>query len=268
MLPIVVGQPVHSVLTFHYREQAPSHLCLCAFQIRLTLQRVLPALQICQTPSAITLRLTEDLMTIRAVVFDFGGVLFDWNPHHLYRKLIADDHERQWFLDTICTQAWNTEQDAGRSLADATRSLIDEYPHHHALIQAYYDRWHEMLLGPLPEGVAILTALHQANMPLFGLTNWSAETFPYARAHYPFLQIFRDIVVSGEVKLIKPDAAIYHASLDQVRAHLPDIQAREVVFIDDVAGNIEAAVALGWQGIHHVSAERTAAQLRALGVGF
>ena len=268
MLPIVVGQPVHSVLTFRYREQAPSHLCLCAFQIRLTLQRVLPALQICQTPSAITLRLTEDLMTIRAVVFDFGGVLFDWNPHHLYRKLIADDHERQWFLDTICTQAWNTEQDAGRSLADATRSLIDEYPHHHALIQAYYDRWHEMLLGPLPEGVAILTALHQANMPLFGLTNWSAETFPYARAHYPFLQIFRDIVVSGEVKLIKPDAAIYHASLDQVRAHLPDIQAREVVFIDDVAGNIEAAVALGWQGIHHVSAERTAAQLRALGVGF
>ncbi len=268
MLPIVVGQPVHSVLTFHYREQAPSHLCLCAFQIRLTLQRVLPALQICQTPSAITLRLTEDLMTIRAVVFDFGGVLFDWNPHHLYRKLIADDHERQWFLDTICTQAWNTEQDAGRSLADATRSLIDEYPHHHALIQAYYDRWHEMLLGPLPEGVAILTALHQANMPLFGLTNWSAETFPYARAHYPFLQIFRDIVVSGEVKLIKPDAAIYHASLDQVRAHLPDIEAREVVFIDDVAGNIEAAVALGWQGIHHVSAERTAAQLRALGVGF
>jgi len=268
LLPIVVGQPVHSVLTFPYREQAPSHLCLCAFQIRLTLQRVLPALQICQTPSAITLRLTEDLMTIRAVVFDFGGVLFDWNPHHLYRKLIADDHERQWFLDTICTQAWNTEQDAGRSLADATRSLIDEYPHHHALIQAYYDRWHEMLLGPLPEGVAILTALHQANMPLFGLTNWSAETFPYARAHYPFLQIFRDIVVSGEVKLIKPDAAIYHASLDQVRAHLPDIQAREVVFIDDVAGNIEAAVTLGWQGIHHVSAERTAAQLRALGVGF
>ncbi len=207
-------------------------------------------------------------MTIRAVVFDFGGVLFDWNPHHLYRKLIADDHERQRFLDTVCTQAWNTEQDAGRSLADGTRSLIDEYPHHQALIQAYYDRWHEMLLGPLPEGVAILKALHQTNMPLFGLTNWSAETFPYARANYPFLQLFRDIVVSGELKLIKPDAAIYHASLDQVRAHLPDIQAREVVFIDDVAGNIDAAIALGWQGIHHVSAERTAAQLRALGVGF
>ncbi|MEB0105885.1 MULTISPECIES: HAD family hydrolase [unclassified Pseudomonas] len=207
-------------------------------------------------------------MTIRAVVFDFGGVLFDWSPLHLYRKLIADDDERQWFLDNICTQAWNTEQDAGRPLAEATRTLIDQYPRHEPLIRAYYDRWPEMLRGPLPEGVAILKALHAVNMPLFGLTNWSAETFPYARANYPFLQCLRDIVVSGELKLIKPDPAIYHASLEQVRAHLPDIQAGEVVFIDDVAGNVEAAIALGWQGIHHVSAERTAAQLRGLGVGF
>lgn len=207
-------------------------------------------------------------MTIRAVVFDFGGVLFDWSPQHLYRQLIADEEERQWFLDNICTQAWNTEQDAGRTLAEATRSLVAQYPQHEPLITAYYDRWHEMLHGPLPEGVAILKALHQADMPLFGLTNWSAETFPYARANYPFLQCFRDIVVSGELKVIKPDAAIYHASLGQVRAHLPDIQPAEVVFIDDVAGNIDAAIALGWQGIHHVCAERTAERLRELGVGF
>ncbi|PIB49768.1 HAD family phosphatase [Pseudomonas sp. 2822-17] len=207
-------------------------------------------------------------MTIRAVVFDFGGVLFDWNPQHLYRKLIADEHERQWFLDTICTQAWNTEQDAGRPLAEATQVLVDQFPHHKALITAYYDRWHEMLRGPLPDGVAILKALHTANMPLFGLTNWSAETFPYARANYPFLKCFRDIVVSGELKLIKPNPAIYNASLSQVRAYLPDIQPGEVVFIDDVADNVDAAVALGWRGIHHVSAEHTAARLRELGVGF
>jgi len=84
-------------------------------------------------------------MTIRAVVFDFGGVLFDWSPQHLYRQLIADDDERQWFLDNICTQAWNTEQDAGRTLAEATRSLVAQYPQHETLITAYYDRWHEML---------------------------------------------------------------------------------------------------------------------------
>lgn len=207
-------------------------------------------------------------MTIRSVVFDFGGVLFDWSPQHLYRKLIADEQERQWFLENICTQAWNTEQDAGRTLAEGTRSLIAQHPEHRALIEAYYARWHEMLRGALPEGVAILTALHQANMPLFGLTNWSAQTFPYALERYPFLQLFRDIVVSGQLKLIKPDPAIYQASLARIRAHLPDIQPNEVVFIDDVVGNVDAAIALGWQGIHHVSAERTAAHLRERGVAF
>lgn len=205
-------------------------------------------------------------MAIRAVVFDFGGVLFDWSPHHLYRKLIADDQERQWFLNNICTQEWNTEQDAGRTLAEATRSLVAQHPEHEPLIQAYYDRWHEMLRGPLTDGVDILLALHETNIPLFGLTNWSAETFPYARKHYPFLSCFRDIVVSGEVKQIKPDAAIYNTSLAQVRAHLPDIQPHEVVFIDDVLGNVEAAIALGWQGIHHQSAEHTRERLATLGL--
>ncbi len=207
-------------------------------------------------------------MTIRAVVFDFGGVLFDWSPQHLYRKLITGDQERQWFLENICTQAWNTEQDAGRTLAEATRTLIAQHPQHEALIQAYYDRWHEMLRGPLADGVAILDALHEAKVPLFGLTNWSAETFPYARANYPFLKHFRDIVVSGEVKLIKPDPAIYHASLEQVRAHLADIQPEELVFIDDVAENANAASALGWRGIHHVSPAQTRRELLALGVSF
>lgn len=205
-------------------------------------------------------------MAIRAVVFDFGGVLFDWSPHHLYRKLIADDQERQWFLDNICTQTWNTEQDAGRTLAEATRLLVTQHPQHESLIQAYYGRWPEMLNGELAEGVDLLLTLHETNMPLFGLTNWSAETFPYARQHYPFLSCFRDIVVSGEVKQIKPDAEIYNTSLAQVSAHLPDIQPAELVFIDDVQGNVDAAKALGWHGIHHVSAKLTRERLRALDV--
>lgn len=205
-------------------------------------------------------------MAIRAVVFDFGGVLFDWSPHHLYRKLIPDDREREWFLDNICTQAWNTEQDAGRPLAEAASSLILEHPQFEPLIEAYYDRWHEMLNGAFSDSVAILEALHETEMPLFGLTNWSAQTFPYARQHYPFLTCFRDIVVSGEVRQIKPDAKIYNTSLGQVRAHLPDIQPAELVFIDDVLGNVETAIALGWQGIHHLSAEHTRERLRAMGV--
>ena len=205
-------------------------------------------------------------MTIRAVVFDFGGVLFDWNPHHLYRQLIADDHERQHFLDTICTQAWNTEQDAGRSLAEGTRHLIEQYPEHAPLIQAYYDRWHEMLRGALPEGVAILEALHQADMPLFGLTNWSAETFPYAWEHYPVLRRFRDIVVSGRVKLVKPDPAIFAEMRQRIELQMPGIEPGELVFIDDNLKNAHAATALGWHGVHHTSAAQTEAKLRELGL--
>ena len=200
-------------------------------------------------------------MTIRAVVFDFGGVLFDWNPHHLYRKLIADDHERQWFLDTICTQAWNTEQDAGRTLAEATRSLVAQYPQHETLITAYYDRWHEMLRGPLPEGVAILEALHHADMPLFGLTNWSAETFPPQRDRFPFLSWFDGIVVSGEEGVIKPDPRIFRILLERYA-----IPPEAAVFIDDDPANAAAATSLGMHGIHFRSPDLLRRELRALGL--
>jgi len=205
-------------------------------------------------------------MTIRAVVFDFGGVLFDWNPHHLYRQLIPDDARRQWFLDTICTQAWNTRQDAGRTLAEATRSLVAEYPEHAPLIEAYYGRWPEMLRGQLDDGVALLEELYQSRMPLFGLTNWSQETFPYAWDNYPFLRRFRDIVVSGQERQIKPEAQIYHTTLQRIRAHLPDVAPQELVFIDDHAPNIVAAKALGWNAIQHQSAAETRRQLQALGL--
>ncbi|MFJ2336881.1 HAD family hydrolase [Pseudomonas protegens] len=205
-------------------------------------------------------------MTIRAVVFDFGGVLFDWSPHHLYRQLIPDDERRQWFLDTVCTQAWNTLQDAGRPLAEATRSLVAEHPEHAPLIEAYYGRWPEMLKGPLDEGVALLEELHQAQVPLFGLTNWSRETFPYAWDNYPFLQRFRDIVVSGQERQIKPDAEIYHTTLGRIRVHLPGVAPEELVFIDDHAPNIVAATALGWHAIHHVTAAETRRRLEELGV--
>ncbi|KTC35327.1 MAG: HAD family hydrolase [Pseudomonas sp.] len=205
-------------------------------------------------------------MTIRAVVFDFGGVLFDWSPHHLYRQLIPDDQHRQWFLDTICTQAWNTRQDAGRTLAEATRSLVAEHPEHRLLIEAYYGRWIEMLRGQLDDGVALLEDLHQAQMPLFGLTNWSRETFPHAWDNYPFLQRFRDIVVSGQERLIKPDAPIYHTTVQRIRAHLPDIAPGELAFIDDHEPNIIAARALGWHAIHHLNAQQTREQLQALGI--
>ncbi|UXY16234.1 HAD family phosphatase [Chitiniphilus purpureus] len=205
-------------------------------------------------------------MPIRAVVFDFGGVLFDWNPDHLYRQLIPDAEERRRFLSEVCSPAWNLQQDAGRPIAEANAVLVAEHPQHAALIRAFYERWPETLAGLLPEGVALMERLEAAGMPLYGLTNWSAETFPYAWEHYPLLHRFRHIVVSGREKLIKPDPAIYRLLFQRMAQDLPALQPAELVFIDDSQKNADAASALGWHGIHHLDAQTTAARLHALGV--
>jgi 2-haloacid dehalogenase len=205
-------------------------------------------------------------MTIKAVVFDFGGVLIDWNPDYLYRKLIADEAERRWFLTHVCSMDWVIRQDGGQPIVDATAELIGQFPDHAPLIRAFYERWHEMIAGVLEEGVATLEKLEAGGVPLFGLTNWSAETFPYAWEHFPVLHRFRDIVVSGRVKLVKPDPAIFAAMRERIDVQLPGIEPAELVFIDDNLKNIDAANALGWHGVHHTSAARTEVALRELGL--
>ena len=205
-------------------------------------------------------------MAIKAVVFDFGGVLVDWSPDYLYRKLIPDDDERRWFLTHVCGLDWVIRQDGGQTLADGTAERIAQFPDHEALIRAFYDRWHEMIGGMLDGGVATFEKLEAAGLPLFGLTNWSAETFPYAQANFPLLSRCRDIVVSGHVKLVKPDAAIFHEMFRRIDAQLPGIAPHELVFIDDNRMNADAATALGWHGIHHTSNAATDARLRELGL--
>ncbi|MCS6474018.1 HAD-IA family hydrolase, partial [Burkholderia thailandensis] len=132
-------------------------------------------------------------------------------------------------------------------------------------IRAFYARWHEMIGGELADGAALVDALDARGVPLFGLTNWSAQTFPYAWENFPVLRRFRDIVVSGRVKLAKPDPAIYREMHARIEPHLPGIAPHELVFIDDNAKNAAAAAALGWHGIHHTSAAATRARLRELG---
>jgi 2-haloacid dehalogenase len=190
----------------------------------------------------------------QVVVFDLGGVLIDWNPRYLYRKLFADEPAMERFLAEVCHAAWNEEQDRGRSFAAAVEEAAARHPDQRALIEAYHLRWGEMLAGPIPGSVQILEELKQAGHELHALTNWSVETFPIARERYEFLDHFESILVSGEVGLIKPDPRIFELLLARI-GHAPAV----CIYIDDNAANAAAAGALGFDAIHF----RSPAQLRA-----
>lgn len=179
------------------------------------------------------------------VVFDLGGVLIDWNPRHLYRKLFADEAAMETFLSTVCTQEWNERQDAGRSFSEAAALLRAQHPHHAELIEAYGARFDEMMKGPIEGSVTILEALHERGVPLYALSNWSRETFPMARRRFEFLKLFRGMVISGEVGVIKPDPRIFRILLERHR-----IEPAEAVYIDDNPRNADAARAVGIHGIH------------------
>ena len=196
-----------------------------------------------------------------AVVFDLGGVLIDWNPRYLYRKLFEDAGEMEDFLATVCHSAWNLRQDAGRPVAEAAAEAKALHPDKAALIEAYYGRWPEMLNGAIDGTVAILAEIKDQGTPLYALTNWSAETFPHARSRFGFLDWFRAIVVSGDIGMIKPDADIYEFLL---ATH--GLTAAETVFIDDKGENVEAARALGFQGIRFTEPESLRTALAELEV--
>jgi len=200
---------------------------------------------------------------IRAVVFDFGGVLFDWSAEYLYRELIPDDEERRWFLTHVCSPAWNLKQDGGRLIAEGEAELIVLHPDRADLIRAFYGQWPKTLRGLLDDGVALLEQLHAAGVPLYGLTNWSAETYHHVEDKYDFMTRFRHVVVSGRIGMVKPDPRIFAHLLEHVRE-----PAERCVFIDDNAKNAEAATAFGLHGITHRSGAETSARLRDLGVAF
>ena len=186
-------------------------------------------------------------------MFDLGGVLIDWNPRYLYRKLIDDENDIDSFLSQVCNPEWNVKQDAGRALAVATAERIALYPKKKSLIEAFYDRWEEMLGGEISESVEILRELKNRGASLYALTNWSAETYPIAEERFVFLQWFEATLVSGVEKMAKPDPAIFYLLLNRY-----ELKAQDCLFIDDSMINIEAAARIGFE-THHF---RTAGGLR------
>jgi 2-haloacid dehalogenase len=196
------------------------------------------------------------------VVFDLGGVLIDWDPRHLYRKLFAgDEAAMEDFLATVCTHEWNRCQDAGRSFAEGARLLKADHPDKAALIDAYGVRFDEMMAGPIFGSLDILAELRDRGTPLYGLTNFSAETYPPARERFAFLSWFRGILVSGEVGVIKPDPRIFELLIARF-----GIDPAAAVYIDDVAANVAAARPFGIHAIHFTTPSALRQELVGLGL--
>jgi len=197
----------------------------------------------------------------KTVVFDLGGVLIDWDPRHLYRKLIPDEEEMERFLDDVCTHDWNVRQDAGRSIADAVAERVALFPGHAPLIEAYYERWQEMVPGAIDGTVEILAELKAIGTPLYALTNFSRETFPRVRERFDFFDWFEGILVSGRVGVIKPDRRIYTLFYSTLA-----IDPSEALFIDDRQDNVDGAKAAGMDAVQFSSPERLRTDLRERGI--
>jgi len=199
--------------------------------------------------------------SINTIIFDLGGVLIDWNPRHLYRKIFSSEEEMERFLAEVCTPDWNVQQDGGKLFKTATEELTARFPEHAGNIALYYGRWKEMLGGEIKGTVAILNELKSAGMPLYALTNWSHEAFPEAYRRYRFMKLFDGIVVSGFEKIMKPEHAFYRILIDRY-----DITPSESVYIDDNRDNTRAAAELGFYAIHFISPEKLRMDLRDMGL--
>ena len=178
-------------------------------------------------------------------LFDLGGVFFDWNPKYFFEKVINNFEELDYFLNEICNNEWNIKQDAGRSIKIAEKELIAKYPNYSKQINMYYSNHRNMIKGIYQESVDVIEYLKQKKFQCFVLSNWSAETFQGMIEEYPFLKKFDGIIISGEVKIIKPDPGIYYLAINNF-----NLIPNETIFIDDNLDNIKAAQTIGFKTIH------------------
>lgn len=196
---------------------------------------------------------------IKNIVFDFGGVLMDWNPRYFYRDYFNDEAEMEYFLSEICNDEWNAAQDCGRTFEDGVSAILDKYPQYSEAIRMYPEKWELMLKGEFPESVELLKKVKGMGYKVYGLTNWSAEKIGIAYSRHDFFRLFDGIVVSGEEKVIKPDHRIYEILLERY-----GLNAEECVFIDDNQANIDAADCLGFRTIRFDNIGNVSSELSSL----
>lgn len=197
---------------------------------------------------------------IKAIIFDFGNVLLDWNPRYVYQRYFPDDPEgMERFFSEVDFMNWNAQQDKGRPFAEGVAVLSRQFPHHSDLIQAYQDHWIESVGNPISGTIGILNRLKIAGYSVYGLSNWSAETFPFVREKYDFFDLLDDFVISGEVGQVKPGHEIFHIMLEKIGR-----SAQECLFIDDSLTNIDQAQKMGFATIHFRSPEQLATALHEL----
>jgi len=199
-------------------------------------------------------------MKVDTILFDLGGVLIDWNPRYLYRKLFESEDEMEYFLKEVADMEWNEQQDAGRPFEEAIQLLTEQHPKYTNEIESYFFRWKEMLNGPIEGTLEIFRQLkRKKELPIYALTNWSAQTFPIARELYPFLGWFDGILVSGEEKMKKPAHRIYHLTTERFQ-----INPATTLFIDDSLRNVNAAIECGYQAVQFESPEKLSVLLSEL----
>lgn len=178
--------------------------------------------------------------TIDTVIFDVGNVLYRWDLACLFKKLIDDPQELEWFLAHVVTPEWHFEHDAGKPLADMLAERSAQFPNHAPLIKAYTERFNETIPGPVPGSLEIVRELAANDVPLFGITNFGHEFWQTFRPTAPIFDLFQDIVVSGTEKMVKPDPKIYHLAIARF-----DVAPQQALFVDDRQDNVDSARACG-----------------------
>jgi len=200
--------------------------------------------------------------SIKAIIFDYGNVLLDWNPRNVYRRYFPNDPEAmERFLQEVNFMEWNAHQDKGRPFMEGVAILSKQFPQYADLIRAYHEHWIDSIGEAFTGTVEILKQLKQAGYPLYGFSNWSAETFPHAREKYNFFDLFDDMVISGAVGFVKPEPEIYQIMLDKIGR-----PAQECLFIDDSLPNINQANTMGFVTIHFQSPIQLEKELKQLGI--